>query len=117
MNEDVDGFVGSDRRSDETQPPEANANRRQFVRRAAALLGAIGLGSDSGATQAADPSPRARSGSILRIATEEAFVTPEITAATLAYMAGDGRQEMNALLAARYPDAQTLGPHQLRWRE
>jgi 5-carboxyvanillate decarboxylase len=101
MNEGVNDLVAGDARSNDTEPPEANATRRQFVSRGAALLGAIGLASEFSAAQAADPSPHAGAGSVRRIATEEAFVTPAITAATLAYMAGDGRQDEPALAMAR----------------
>jgi len=36
---------------------------------------------------------------------------------TIPWFSPQVSREMNALLAARYPDARTLGPHQLRWRE
>ena len=84
--------------SDGARPATAKADRRQFMRRATALLGAVGLVGERGLAQAADG---ARTGPVARIATEEAFVTPEITAATLAYMAGDGARDEPALAVAR----------------
>jgi 5-carboxyvanillate decarboxylase len=101
MNEGADDSAGGDGGGDRRQPRRRDANRRQFVGAAAALLGGIGLVGEPGKAQAADPAPRARSTPLFRIATEEAFVTPEIVTATVAYMAGEGRQDEPALAMAR----------------
>jgi 2,3-dihydroxybenzoate decarboxylase len=101
MNEVLNDSAGGEEGADRCGPFRRDANRRQFVGGAAVLLGGIGLGSEPGVAQAADPGPRARPKPPVRIATEEAFVTPEINAATLAYMAGEGRHDEPALAMAR----------------